>query len=334
MDGVARGYRWKALRQPLEDEGRIHRGHPGAADVVADIDAPDAERRRLAHDVNREELLLVPFDREWRDFFRGKIPRNVANRDLVLVESELHPAPFYDSRMINSENRYPSCARSIHRRDRKLRALLDAGRPARGHGLGLGVKADRIRAVLVEIAEAGLLPAAEGVIRNRHRDRHVDADHADIDLGGEVACRVTIAGEDRNAVAIVMIGWQRQRLLVIVGAHHREHRSENLFLVHAPVLGDAVDQAAAHVEAVFIALHLEAAAIDREFGAFLDADLDIILDSLQRRFGHQRTEISGWIGRQSDLQALDPRDQFFHQAPRGGLADPPRAPNPPPRLPA
>jgi hypothetical protein len=25
----------------------------------------------------------------WRDFFRGKIPRHVANRNLVLVESEL-----------------------------------------------------------------------------------------------------------------------------------------------------------------------------------------------------------------------------------------------------
>src|SRR5262245_20560398 len=30
---------------------------------------------------------------------------------------------------------------SLHRRDRELRALLDAGRPARGHRLGLGVEA-------------------------------------------------------------------------------------------------------------------------------------------------------------------------------------------------
>src|SRR6188508_2524133 len=73
--------------------------------------------------------------------------------------------------------------RSVHRRNRELRAFLDAGGPARGHRLGLGVEADRVRAVLVEIAEAGLLPAAEGVIGDRHRDRHVDADHADIDLG-------------------------------------------------------------------------------------------------------------------------------------------------------
>src|SRR6202790_1124028 len=75
----------------------------------------------------------------------------------------------------------------VHGRDRELRALLDAGRPARGDGLGLGVEADRIRTMLVEIAEAGLFPAAKGVVRDRHRDRHLDADHADIDLGGEIA---------------------------------------------------------------------------------------------------------------------------------------------------
>src|SRR6266849_560430 len=108
--------------------------------------------------------------------------------------------------------------RLIHRRDRELRAFLDAGRPARGDRLGLGVEADRIRAVLVEIAEAGLLPAAEGVIGDRHRDRHVDADHADIDLGREVARGVAVAGEDRNAVAVVMIRRQRQRFRIVLGA--------------------------------------------------------------------------------------------------------------------
>src|SRR5205807_874221 len=91
---------------------------------------------------------------------------------------------------------------SIHRRDRELRAFLDAGRPARGDRLGLGIEADRIRAMLVEIAEAGLLPAAKGVIRDRHRDRHVDADHAHVHLGGEITRGVAVAGEDGDTVAI------------------------------------------------------------------------------------------------------------------------------------
>src|SRR5258708_7577247 len=111
----------------------------------------------------------------------------------------------------------------VHRRDRELRAFLDAGRPARGDGLGLGVEADRIRAVLVEIAEARLLPAAEGVIRNRNRNRHVDADHADIDLGGEIARGVAVAGEDRNAGAVVMVRRQRAPFRIVLGAHPRHH---------------------------------------------------------------------------------------------------------------
>src|SRR5207245_2872286 len=40
----------------------------------------------------------------------------------------------------------------LHRRDHELGAFLDAGGPARGDGLGLGVEADRVRAVLVEVA--------------------------------------------------------------------------------------------------------------------------------------------------------------------------------------
>src|SRR5690606_24105063 len=88
----------------------------------------------------------------------------------------------------------PPAAASIHRRDHELRPLLDAGGPARGHGLRLGVEADRIRPVLVEVAEARALPAAEGVVGDRHRDGHVDADHADIDLGGEIARRIAVAG--------------------------------------------------------------------------------------------------------------------------------------------
>jgi len=45
------------------------------------------------------------------------------------------------------------------------------------------------------------LAAAEGVIGNRHRDRHVDADHADIDLGGEIARGVAVAGSRARIVS-------------------------------------------------------------------------------------------------------------------------------------
>src|SRR5688572_29601708 len=48
----------------------------------------------------------------------------------------------------------------LHRRNGEFRAVLDAGGPAGRDGLRLGVEAHRIGTVLVEVAEAGGLPAA------------------------------------------------------------------------------------------------------------------------------------------------------------------------------
>jgi hypothetical protein len=88
-------------------------------------------------------------------------------------------------------------------------------------------------AVLVDVAEARALPAAERVIGDRHRDRHVDPDHADIDARRELAGGVAVAGEDGDAVAIFVLARQPHRLLEAVGADHLQHRPENLLLVGA-----------------------------------------------------------------------------------------------------
>ena len=48
------------------------------------------------------------------------------------------------------------------------------------------------------------LPAAEGVECHRHGDRDVDANHADLDVMGEGAGGITIAGEDSYTVGVVM----------------------------------------------------------------------------------------------------------------------------------
>jgi len=78
-----------SLRQRLEDQRRVKPRQRRPADIVADVHTADAERGRLAHHIDGKMLLLIPPDCMWRDFFRGKIPRHVANRNLVLVESEL-----------------------------------------------------------------------------------------------------------------------------------------------------------------------------------------------------------------------------------------------------
>ncbi len=74
--------------------------------------------------------------------------------------------------------------------------------------------------------------------------------------------------------------------LVEIGrAHDRQHRAEDLLLVDAHLGLDVVEQAAAEEEAVLVALQFEAAAVDDELGAFLDAEIDIgahLLEMLRR----------------------------------------------------
>src|SRR5207244_1806826 len=69
--------------------------------------------------------------------------------------------------------------------------------PARGHDLRSRVELDPFGSVHVKVAEQAGLPAPEAVVRDGHRDRHVDADHAGVDLELELASRTTIPGEDR-----------------------------------------------------------------------------------------------------------------------------------------
>ena len=54
--------------------------------------------------------------------------------------------------------------------------------PAGGDDLAAGVEVHALGAVGVGVAEQRGLPAAERVVGHRHRDRHVDADHPDLDL--------------------------------------------------------------------------------------------------------------------------------------------------------
>ena len=85
-------------------------------------------------------------------------------------------------------------------------------RPARRDDLGAGVELDALHAVHVQVAEERILPAAERVERHRHRDRHVDADHADLDLVLEAARGAARLGEDRRAVGVGIGIYQRDRL--------------------------------------------------------------------------------------------------------------------------
>src|SRR6478752_9372048 len=91
-------------------------------------------------------------------------------------------------------------ARLAGRRHHELGALADALRPALHDGLLLGVEAHAFLAVGMHVAEQALLPAAEAMPGHRHRDRHVDAHHADLDAPAELARHVAVAREAGHAV--------------------------------------------------------------------------------------------------------------------------------------
>ncbi len=175
--------------------------------------------------------------------------------------------------------------------------------------------------MLVGVAERAALPPAERMIGHRHRDRHIDADHTDIDPRCKFARGMAIAGEDRDAIAILMLARQRQRLLKIGGADHLQHGAENLFLIAFHVGGDAVEQSRPDEETLLMALQFEAAAIDHQFGTFIDAGLDPALNLGLVRTADHRAVMGIGIGRNADAQRLDRRDQLGAQAVGGLVAD-------------
>jgi len=74
--------------------------------------------------------------------------------------------------------------------------------PAGGDGFEAGVETDPLHAMHRHVAEQGALPATEAMESHRHRDRHIDANHADLNTVCEFARGVTVAREDRDPVAV------------------------------------------------------------------------------------------------------------------------------------
>src|SRR5689334_21913054 len=112
----------------------------------------------------------------------------------------------------------PRCT-SLHGRDYELGTFLSTGRPARGNGFGLGVEADRIGTMLVEVAETGAFPAAEGMISERDRDGEIHPDHSNLNAVDEIARRIAVTGEYGDAVSIFVFGRKAHGFFIVFRAH-------------------------------------------------------------------------------------------------------------------
>src|SRR5215210_5987353 len=113
-------------------------------------------------------------------------------------------------------------------REAQLKAPVRRVQPARGDHLAAGEELHALRAVGVRGAEQAVLPPAERVVRHRHWDRHVDADHADLHLVLEAPSGAAVVREDRCAVAVLVAVDEVERLVVGVDAEHGQDRAEDL----------------------------------------------------------------------------------------------------------
>ena len=103
-----------------------------------------------------------------------------------------------------------------------------------------------------------------------------------------------------------MLAGERCRLVKRIRAHDRQHRAEDLLFVDAHVGLDLVEHRAAHEEAVLVALQFQAAAVDDELGAFLDAEIDVGAHLVVMRLCDERPHFGGGIGPRSNSQCPNP----------------------------
>ena len=159
------------------------------------------------------------------------------------------------------------------------------------------------------------------MIADRYRDRHVHADHAHVHPAGEFARGVSVARKDRNAIAVLMLAWQSNRVFEVVGAHDLQHRAENLFLVAFHPRRNAVDQGRTDEEAVLMPLQCEPAAIDHDFCTFGFSRIDPAFDPRFVLGRYNRAVMRVRIVRHTNAQCVDCRDQLFAQTIGGVFAN-------------
>src|SRR6202521_2475534 len=169
--------------------------------------------------------------------------------------------------------------------------------------LGLGIELHHLLTIGSETAQLGPTRASETEEGHRHRDRHVDADLADVDLILELARRGTALGEDAGAVAEGILVDDVDGLVQRVDADDDQHRAEDLAGVHLHVRCHAREDRRADEVARLIAGHLDVAAVQIQPGAFLHPVLNEAEDAVPGVLGDDRPDIRAFLRAGVDLEA-------------------------------
>ena len=152
--------------------------------------------------------------------------------------------------------------------------------------------------------------------RHGHGNRHIDADHADLNAPTEFTRHVAVAGETRHAIAKLVVVDDLHSGGEVGNTHTRQYRAKNFFFVNAHVGGDLVEQRAAHPKTLVAArtglCALEATSIHQQLGAFTHTLCDVAADAIQRGLGDDRAHFSRQVFAVQDLQGFGALDQFGH----------------------
>ncbi|MPM75276.1 hypothetical protein SDC9_122268 [bioreactor metagenome] len=173
-------------------------------------------------------------------------------------------------------------------------------------------------AVRAQIAELGGAAAGEREQRDRHRDWHVDADLANVDVFLELAGRCAGLREDGGAVAVRVGVDEFDGFVDVCSFGDAQHRAEDFLVIDAHAGLDAREDRRADEVALFIAGHIGLAAVEFQLGAVGNAALDEAFHARQGRAGDHRTHVGSLFGTTGHLERLGLFDQLWN--PIAGLA--------------
>ena len=132
----------------------------------------------------------------------------------------------------------------------------------------------------MEVAEEGLVPAAEGEEGHGGGDADIDADHAGLDAVAEFAGGFAASRENRGAVAVDRAVGQVDGGVEVFHADNIEHGSEDFFFHGDHVGEDVIEDGRADVETFGGGFDFGGASIGERFGALVGGLGDEIADAV------------------------------------------------------
>src|SRR5690348_883998 len=146
---------------------------------------------------------------------------------------------------------------------------------------------------------------------HRHRNRNIDADHADLDLVREFAGCITVPSEDCSPVAELVRVDHLNGSIVRLGASHGEHRSKDLLAIDLHVGRHAVEQRSADETSLLITLKSEVAAVHDQICALGYAGVYVVSNLIEMLLRYERAHLGLRIQARADVEAADLRRQLF-----------------------